>query len=159
MPSSQFSGKITDETKPPPVALKPAPVALKPVEQSFIDPNFNTATQAEIDKTKEGRDKWFLSMKPKTVPIADLKKPETANSVAPPTPADFSRAATAGKNDNTVKKESPPVHPISKVEAPINDRNVTYEMVSMISLKLDTMIDKLSSGNDTQEKLLMYSRS
>ena len=159
VPSSQFSGKITDETKPPPVALKPAPVALKPVEQSFIDPNFNTATQAEIDKTKEGRDKWFLSMKPKTVPIADLKKPETANSVAPPTPADFSRAATAGKNDNTVKKESPPVHPISKVEAPINDRNVTYEMVSMISLKLDTMIDKLSSGNDTQEKLLMYSRS
>ena len=61
----------------------------------------------------------------------------------------------------TLKKESTAMTtPVPTVAPPVDMGNgLTVEMVDLLSQKLDTMIDKLSSSNDTQEKILMYSRS
>lgn len=40
-----------------------------------------------------------------------------------------------------------------------NTSSLTVEMIEMLSEKLDKMIDHLSSSNDTQDKILQYSRS
>ena len=63
-------------------------------------------------------------------------------------------AETLNKAADTMPIPTPASAPISDMSS-----GLTVEMVEMLSQKLDTMIDKLSSGNDTQEKLLMYSRS
>ena len=61
----------------------------------------------------------------------------------------------------TLKKESTAMTtPVPTVAPPVDmSKGLTVEMVDLLSQKLDTMIDKLSSSNDTQEKILMYSRS
>ena len=37
--------------------------------------------------------------------------------------------------------------------------SMTTDMIDMLSTKLDTMIDKLSTSNYTQEKMLQYSKA
>ena len=61
----------------------------------------------------------------------------------------------------TLNKATAPMPIPAPVPNPMSDMTtgLTVEMVEMLSQKLDTMIDKLSSGNDTQDKILMYSRA
>jgi muramidase (phage lysozyme) len=260
-----------DESHVVPVAHAAAPVKvdLPAPEQTHVDPDFKTASQAEIDQTKAGRDKWFASTeKPKQqFPVAASKpaKPEKGfaekvksilstidlspkegrldgkDTAAPsypikislPKPAENERGAEKALVDKqpipeakppelrtpeeveakpqqklakggivsnssagttvtlgdgppghreaaipldpssivhkliqpgsaeTLKKESTAMTtPVPTVAPPVDMGNgLTVEMVDLLSQKLDTMIDKLSSSNDTQEKILMYSRS
>jgi hypothetical protein len=39
-----------------------------------------------------------------------------------------------------------------------NTSQIMADLYAMMSAKLDSVIDKLANSNDTQEKLLMYSR-
>ena len=63
-------------------------------------------------------------------------------------------AETLNKATDTMPIPAPVASPMSDMSS-----GLTVEMVEMLSQKLDTMIDKLSSGNDTQDKILMYSRA
>jgi len=63
-------------------------------------------------------------------------------------------AETLNKASDTMPIPAPVASPMSDMSS-----GLTVEMVEMLSQKLDTMIDKLSSGNDTQDKILMYSRA
>ena len=63
-------------------------------------------------------------------------------------------AETLNKASDTMPIPAPVASPMSDMTS-----GLTVEMVEMLSQKLDTMIDKLSSGNDTQDKILMYSRA
>ena len=62
---------------------------------------------------------------------------------------------------DTLNKSTDSLPMPASVASPLSDMSsgLTVEMMEMLSQKLDTMIDKLSSSNDTQDKILMYSRA
>ena len=79
-----------------------------------------------------------------------------------PAPGDFAKAANdyAAANSPTASSSTVSANN-TPTESPATGDSIraTYEMMNMMAMKLDTMIDKLSTGNDTQSEILMYSRA
>ena len=93
----------------------------------------------------------------------NLKKTELPDSPKLPAPADFTKAINemVAKVEGIAKsKESVTAPQPIETKSPNEDMSkIAYEMMDMLSRKFDTMIDRLNASNDTQEKLLMHSRT
>jgi len=59
----------------------------------------------------------------------------------------------------SIAKLTPSAAPVNSAADAIQNMSMFSDMIDMLSDKLDTMISKLETGNDTQDKLLKYSRA
>lgn len=59
----------------------------------------------------------------------------------------------------SIAKLTPSTTPVNSAADAIQNMSMFSDMIDMLSDKLDTMISKLETGNDTQDKLLKYSRA